>query len=1323
MIPSKSKNSGGFALVLVLAFVLLVLTVALAFFSNSVLQRQISTSSANQGKVDLFAQGALDTTIGDLKQEIIAGSTTPPIAPGVYWPLTTANMVPTRVGTVDGLPNLVKTSASGQSFYTGGPTGRASLLGTSASSSHPISAARWNTPILLPMPAGHSNTDLTPLSGAGGFTPPNWIYVDRSGNNPQAVTTDTMGRYAYCIYDEGGLLDMNVAGYPAEMDPSQASHKVGSSFADLTQLGLTTSQIDTLIGWRNYASAQPTGSFPSYVFDATTSGLNYFNSVLSHPWGFMAVTSGMTAVTPTTLYQGQSDQKFVSRQQLISFLTQAPVSTSPDVLQYMGTFSRTLDQPSYRPVPTVRPMVVANSGTPSVGALYSAPAAGGNDAQGLDDQINPFFLGVTVTTPFTRNDGTSAIVGEPLVKKRFALNRLAWVTYKGPSADNMTDPEVIQTMTNLGGKNIPTDPIYQFMQMGTGPNIQQYFGLSWNSTAGYWVYNHGIAGNKIGRLSDVQAANPPREPDFFELLKAALTVGSLGKGAGSVNQVRDNSSYVGPNDIGQYTLDTSTTYQVLQIGANMIDQFDADSYPTHISYTSTAGGAQDFYGSENLPYLYRVRAVGVNLTNTVPSTAAMLLLPEVWNPYGNLTSGTLVPTSFRMFTTSTTASRVVGLTVNYINSTALEADVTEPASPTEPTLNFDTPPTAGQTELWSPAGSTELDFTIPVGSNAAREPLFVGGEEGTAQALSASTKAGNSNSINSLSGASVDGLGYLSEGTFSSLKYCGVVMGTFPNQWPNTTTGSTYPTPYVQPAPGSTLYNVGNPSTSTECFSVDPTSASATLEQSTCPVEYVLQYQDAGGNWQIYQNNLGQTPLAAQMSLTKNVGLGIIPVVRDITAPLIAETTTATLQVGRGTGVWMTWMDPRTSRFGSPGNAVYYLGSGTAFFSSAKGYYGLSDRPDTQFGSGCTWFTPGSGLGASYSVVPAAQANSIGWYGGPNGWTTVGNDTGNVFVPGFYADNVTLSRAAGSGLGGTATFTGPNYFADPDGVVRRGMGGYASSPSNGNTTGLPLAALSSSGTQSTSRPYILNRPFRSVAELGYVFSGTPWRNLDMSNPESGAVALLDTFCISDTPDPNALVAGKVNLNTRQAPVLQALLSGSGGPGSAYKDEVNPGVTGATTELSSTEIAAIAQNLVARTTSTLPGQGPLENIAELVGKFNAKVTTAGGVSPFNIDGTKSYVGFTSDLVNNSNSLDQVFTDPNTLYIHRLRDSAIRALSSGGQTRVWNLMIDLVAQTGKYRTGETSLDKFLVDGERRYWLHVAIDRFTGKVIDEQIEQVNE
>ena len=57
----------------------------------------------------------------------------------------------------------------------------------------------------------------------------------------------------------------------------------------------------------------------------------------------------------------------------------------------------------------------------------------------------------------------------------------------------------------------------------------------------------------------------------------------------------------------------------------------------------------------------------------------------------------------------------------------------------------------------------------------------------------------------------------------------------------------------------------------------------------------------------------------------------------------------------------------------------------------------------------------------------------------------------------------------------------------------------------------------------------------------------------------------------------------------------------------------------------------------------------------------------------------------------------------------REVVPRAISSVSQTRVWNLLIDVV--------------KFIVEGEQHYWVHVAIDRFTGQVIDRQVEVVKE
>ena len=131
------------------------------------------------------------------------------------------------------------------------------------------------------------------------------------------------------------------------------------------------------------------------------------------------------------------------------------------------------------------------------------------------------------------------------------------------------------------------------------------------------------------------------------------------------------------------------------------------------------------------------------------------------------------------------------------------------------------------------------------------------------------------------------------------------------------------------------------------------------------------------------------------------------------------------------------------------------------------------------------------------------------------------------------------------------------YYADPDGVVRPGMGAYTGgnggSPASG---GYPQA--DDSGTTSynirNSRPLMLNRPFRSVADMGYASRGMPWKNVDFFHTSSGDAALLDLFCVDPTPEllqkqgyanlntaqtAVPLHAGVLDLNTRQTPVIQA----------------------------------------------------------------------------------------------------------------------------------------------------------------------------------------
>ena len=68
---------------------------------------------------------------------------------------------------------------------------------------------------------------------------------------------------------------------------------------------------------------------------------------------------------------------------------------------------------------------------------------------------------------------------------------------------------------------------------------------------------------------------------------------------------------------------------------------------------------------------------------------------------------------------------------------------------------------------------------------------------------------------------------------------------------------------------------------------------------------------------------------------------------------------------------------------------------------------------------------------------------------------------------------------------------------------------------------------------------------------------------------------------------------------------------------------------------------------------------------------------------------------------------------------------------GQTRTWNLFIDVIVQTGKYAPGTTDVtqaNKFTVEGEKRYWLHIALGRDLNTdgsvdVLGTQLEEVIE
>jgi hypothetical protein len=211
--PSNGASKGA-ALMIVLAFVVLVTALAVAYFSRATTDRQLAQSSYNDTSADLVVRSALDIVVGSLKQEI-ANSVT----------VTQANIEPLRYGAPPitdptPIPNLIRRS------FWGDPTGWTSSVssGAAAANGRIISRARWNshyliplanttpTPTATPTATPTNSLDSTPVSS---FIPPDWVLVTAQGPNSAPPPNAVIGRYAFAVYDEGGLIDVNIGGFPS----------------------------------------------------------------------------------------------------------------------------------------------------------------------------------------------------------------------------------------------------------------------------------------------------------------------------------------------------------------------------------------------------------------------------------------------------------------------------------------------------------------------------------------------------------------------------------------------------------------------------------------------------------------------------------------------------------------------------------------------------------------------------------------------------------------------------------------------------------------------------------------------------------------------------------------------------------------------------------------------------------------------------------------------------------------------------------------------------------------------------------------------------
>ena len=1224
--PRQTGRQSGIALVIVLSFVVLLTIVVVAYFSRVLNSRQIANDSLNSGKTDQLARNALEVIVNDFKQEIVNGSTptTIPATGGVttYYPSARANMVPMRSGNPgtppftttnpDPVPNLIRRSIRTDTMAVPGVASRASAVNSAsdaAANGRVVSLARWNKHYLVPQADATGNKP-DPLAV---FTAPDWVMMTKeegpvvlSAPNRDAAgnTVTPVGRYAYAVYDEGGLLDANVAGFPTNMTPAQYGTKGTLALADLTQLPIKPnaathpadylpqqSVIDQIIGWRNYASAQPGGIFGGFSFDAA-GATRYYTASGTDTSGFLK--------TSTSVYQNRTDQKFFSRGQLIAFQQSFPQTPTPvfpaSVLQYLGTFSRELNAPSWGP--TQNAVDIDPHGTS--GYAYKDNRSTTYAYNRLLTEVRYAKAGTiksyhTDGTPYTY----AVKAGDPLVQRRFPLARLGWL---GPT-----------------GPNSATG--------GTADNILACFGLQWTTTG--WQYVVAPDANDptltsdpyasiIRKLGSVASEALPREPNFFELLQEGMLSGSLGLSPESpVNSNAD--SY---NTIQEAWIDLN----VFRIGASIITQVQQLSgsvtkyYPTVVQYTRS-GTTFSAVGIDDLPYLSMFHM----LAGKNPATTDLncFLMFGLWNPH-QIIAGTAARPPVRL--------RVAGTVVlenKYGTYPDGVVNVYNTYKASGYAINL-----SGQVNLATGSG---------VGVNGFADPHTLLPAD-----LQPAPTAGDS------TGKTWATLPAMRDGTV----YAGYRLPDF-----SIDTTKKPPNPADFTPVDYFLWSILE-------FWANTNSAS--------PFNCWLEYQAADNTtWIPYTyhagiENTGLTGLskqpgfyAAYMGPSYPAGTkqgdavsGLSPVPLAIDPPAGASNSLYYTKYPWGN------TDPRSLRFNYTQEQTPGIPTDNLKYLSASIWGPLTESyvvPNTS--------TPAIGRPSSQNIptifLPPSSPVSLAPAGTARNNNTVAVPP-NSASPAAYYDQDGVRRIADSGL-----FTDPptatnNWAGDP----------YALADPANNYPAQPHRV--------SDRPVILHRPFANVAELGYVSRDYPWRTLDFFSNKSADAGLLDIFTTS--PSSEAVSAGRINLNSRNVTALNAVLSQS-------VTDILP-----TTLTVLTKPQTIAADLVALTNSTTGTDGPFIGKDEIVTRF--------------VGGKLS-----------SGTLGSDFSSTDEQNIKVRREAVTRSLAEVGQTRTWNLLVDVVAQSGRYASGATKLGQFSVEGERHYWLHVAIDRFTGEVVDQQLEAVTE
>ncbi len=1169
MKPAMHRSMGwrgrGFALVIAMAAIVLITVIVLAFFSRALLNRQVSFTSTNQIKSDMLARMAMDVVVGEIRQEIVDYSE--PSTNGVFRPLASSNMVPSKMGVsgadahgaevitkVSGTATKIDPGANGKTF------GSAVRIDARGRNGRVLSQWFTNGPQL------------------GAADLPSWTYLTRdgaivqsftAGNNIPSATNAVVGRFSYTVYNIGGLLDANVAGYPSTFPAAKYQTKESIAYADLTALGLSTSQIDGLISWRNKKTGSSTAVFEAW---ATGRASTNASDIVA------AAQVGSTGHVGTVI----GDNTFLSRGDLLRYLSRAGMTNAAPNLVHR---SRSATGPSYGP---------ANRQTDSGGV---APYGDKADDLASYNRSFPAVKAFDGVIWHYRDDGTwdsETVTGSsPLVRRPFSLARLAWLGHDGPNVAAF-DPSLSASDRERA--------------------IKTCFGLTWNDNKHRWDYAHG---DEHGILSLEQVRKLKRGPDFFELLRAGILEGSLGTNPGDPTSATDISVPVEGvlGDIKQIA--NKKDRQILQIGANIIDQADADNYPTAIYQMSNQEISPDdelynyVFGVENLPVLTRVGIVnhywpdhGESITPepTGPGDMRVFLQPEVWNPHDSSTADPAVypdtPSELRFVTYG-------GVSLK-LDQSGANVPTTSQMGSNPAVMSFGRDPALDEfgSDSNAPSPKGMIGFNNPPPTSASPPAFFnkpvpltgycSAGAPGSAMNKPLLDYAVNVTPYDANNRYKPNATKTQYDTYIERMPYLGVYLGTMTR---------------TIPASGSSQHSV----------TVIPDLAEGGY------LSFALEYRDKNGKWLPY------SVISRVLAMNKNGW-------------------STGSKYGGSWGSIVARVDPRTDRFSVSSAAVRPT--------TPSWQMGFSIRPSVE-----STYDDGNNIGRG--VISSAWPRSAA------GFLHAGG--------GRYMFDSWMQNVASSDF----------RYADGDGITRPGDAGRASAAGDTSGDGMGSYMLTSGasdylpGSKSRRRPYILNRPFQSVGELGYVFRDQPFKTLDLWSDKSADGALIDLFSVSDQA---MVAAGRVNINSASESVMTAIL----------RNVTKQANSAGGSALSSDEAAAQAS----AATGEIHTNGALRDASDISSRLGGVFHTAATAVP-----------------GNNTSLNQPFRNKS------YGEAPIRALANVADIRTWSLLVDVVAQSGRLAVNATGLQDFIVEGERRYWLHVAVDRITGKLVSTQMEPVYE